>query len=380
MTTVTTSAPAAAQARPAAGHHAAGGKSAAAAPASPADAFSELLAAMADAGGDATAVLGADTGDAQGAQGDAAAGGDAKAVPLGADAAAAATPMAAVPTAPAAWIAAMLPSTVAKADARVAAASNAAKDDAAEGVGAACGTASRGARDLPHGITADDRAGAHPGPAAAAASHPHAAVLAAAAQEKGAERPRDETPAIANLTAAPALPHAHGAEAANAMRLPADSPVKAEVHQAALPSHPLDAAFAGDVAAEVKLMADGGLNQAELRLNPAELGPVHIRLELQANTADVQFTAAHATTREGLSQALPQLRELLAGQGLQLGQAGVGAGTGQGSDASAWQAQREAARSLQRDVTGGDAGQAASPAVTVTRRIQAGRGMLDLYA
>ncbi|TFZ08341.1 flagellar hook-length control protein FliK [Ramlibacter humi] len=374
MTTVTTPAPAAAQAKPAAGHHAAAGKSAPSAPASPADAFAELLAAMADdAGADTGAGLSADAGDA-------ATQGDAATTKLGADAAAmaAAAPLPTAPTSPNAWIAAMLPATVAKADARVA---TAASQDGgkAEAVGAGP-TASRGPRDLAQAFKADDKPGAQPAAGAPAAPHPHASLLAAAASEKAGEQPREDTSAIANLTATPALPHAHAAEAANTVRLPADSPVKAEVHQAALPSHPLDAAFAGDIAAEVKLMADGGLKQAELRLNPAELGPVHIKLELQATTADVQFTAAHATTREGLSQALPQLRELLAGQGLQLGHAGVGAGTGQGSDSSAWQAQREAARAVQRNAGAGGADESTAAPAIVTRRLQAGRGLLDLYA
>jgi flagellar hook-length control protein FliK len=121
------------------------------------------------------------------------------------------------------------------------------------------------------------------------------------------------------------------------------------------------------------------MQQAELHLNPADLGPVRIQLTLSAQTADLSFTAAHATTREGLAQALPQLRELLASQGLQLGQAGVGSGgTGQQADGSGWRAAREA-----QDVRGSGGGTlagvgaASQPATVVVRR---GRGMLDLYA
>ena len=38
----------------------------------------------------------------------------------------------------------------------------------------------------------------------------------------------------------------------------------------------------------------------------------------------MQFTAAHATTRAAIEDALPRLREMLAAQGLQLSQADVG--------------------------------------------------------
>jgi flagellar hook-length control protein FliK len=144
-------------------------------------------------------------------------------------------------------------------------------------------------------------------------------------------------------------------------------------------------AFAGDIAAEVKLMADNGLQRAELHLNPADLGPVRIELSISAQTADISFAAAHAATREGIEQALPALRELLAGQGLQLGQAGVGSG-GTGQQAFAWEAAREAGAGASRAKAGArGAGNGAAPTtaggapqpgharpVRLTRRIKAG--------
>ena len=152
------------------------------------------------------------------------------------------------------------------------------------------------------------------------------------------------------------------------------------VHQAALPTHPLDAAFGGDLAAEVKVMVEGGVQQAELHLNPADLGPIRIQLSLNAQTADISFAAAHSLTREGLAQALPALREMLAGQGLSLGQAGVSSG-GSG-DASAFQApQREAQtpRGERTNSSGASGLTGLAPAAT-TLRLRPGRGMLDLYA
>lgn len=189
--------------------------------------------------------------------------------------------------------------------------------------------------------------------------------------------PQEALPAAAPQ--AQATPHAAAWIAAPASFASAMEAATGAVHQAAIPSHPLDAAFAGDIAAEVKLMAEGGLQQAELRLNPAELGPVRIQLTVHEGSADISFAAAHATTREGLSQSLPALRELLAGQGLQLGQAGVGAGPGgQGgnADPSAW------APSSPSTPGSGAAGGAPDPGTAAAapapqRRV---RGLLDLYA
>jgi len=69
----------------------------------------------------------------------------------------------------------------------------------------------------------------------------------------------------------------------------------------------------------------------EIRLSPAELGPIDIRVDLRADQASVSIIAAHPTTRDALEQALPQLRETLAAQGIALGQASVHDGRGQAS-------------------------------------------------
>lgn len=69
--------------------------------------------------------------------------------------------------------------------------------------------------------------------------------------------------------------------------------------------------------------------RAELKLNPAELGPVNVRVEMRADTVSVQIVAASAETRSALEQSLPQLRDLLASQGITLGQASVHDGAAQ---------------------------------------------------
>jgi flagellar hook-length control protein FliK len=75
--------------------------------------------------------------------------------------------------------------------------------------------------------------------------------------------------------------------------------------------------------------------RAELKLNPAELGPVAIRVDMQADQASVSIVAASPETRSALEQSLPQLRDLLAGQGITLAQASVHDGGGQ-RDAQGW--------------------------------------------
>src|SRR5690606_38599514 len=67
-----------------------------------------------------------------------------------------------------------------------------------------------------------------------------------------------------------------------------------------------------------------GEQRVTLQLNPAHLGPMSVNLTLDDQTAQAQFFSAHAPVRTVLEQAIPQLREALAEQGIQLGEASVG--------------------------------------------------------
>jgi flagellar hook-length control protein FliK len=69
--------------------------------------------------------------------------------------------------------------------------------------------------------------------------------------------------------------------------------------------------------------------QAEIRLNPPQLGPVEIRIGLQGDQVSLAFTAPHPDTRAAIENALPQLREMFAGNGLALCNASVNAESSQ---------------------------------------------------
>lgn len=83
------------------------------------------------------------------------------------------------------------------------------------------------------------------------------------------------------------------------------------------------AAWSKVMSSRVLWMAREGVQQAELRLNPAKLGPVEVRLHVQNDQASVTFLSSQAATREALEQALPRLREAFAESGITLGQAEV---------------------------------------------------------
>lgn len=67
-----------------------------------------------------------------------------------------------------------------------------------------------------------------------------------------------------------------------------------------------------------------GEQRIEMRLHPAELGPLSVSLKVGEQGAHAQFLSAHAPVRQALEQAIPQLREALAEQGITLGETSVG--------------------------------------------------------
>jgi len=85
-----------------------------------------------------------------------------------------------------------------------------------------------------------------------------------------------------------------------------------------------DAAWGEQISERVVVMAGNNLKSAEIRLTPAELGPLRIRVSVEDGAANVTFHAQQAVTREAIEQALPRLREMLAENGLSLGDAEVG--------------------------------------------------------
>lgn len=83
------------------------------------------------------------------------------------------------------------------------------------------------------------------------------------------------------------------------------------------------AAWAKVMSSRVVWMAREGVQQAELRLNPAHLGPLEVRLSMQNEQTNVTFVASNAAARDALEQALPRLRESFNESGLALNNAEV---------------------------------------------------------
>lgn len=89
-------------------------------------------------------------------------------------------------------------------------------------------------------------------------------------------------------------------------------------------NQPLDSpAWGQDFSKTMLSFTRQGVQHAELRLDPPELGPLRISLKLSDNIAHAYIVSAHANVRQAVEQALPQLQQALAQNGLSLGQADV---------------------------------------------------------
>jgi flagellar hook-length control protein FliK len=76
-------------------------------------------------------------------------------------------------------------------------------------------------------------------------------------------------------------------------------------------------------AQRLQWIVDTQAGEAEIRLNPPELGAVNVKISLVDDKTHVHLVAATAAARDELAHALPRLRELFAAGGLELGSATV---------------------------------------------------------
>jgi flagellar hook-length control protein FliK len=116
-------------------------------------------------------------------------------------------------------------------------------------------------------------------------------------------------------------------------------------------------------------MAQGGVASASLRLSPAHLGPLEVRISVRDNNASVWFGAEQSDTRTALQQALPRLREMFASQGLSLANAGVSGESSRG------------AQSRPQTLPAAPISAPRAPSATgVTSAPSAHQGLIDTYA
>ncbi len=175
-----------------------------------------------------------------------------------------------------------------------------------------------------------------------------------------AETPaRNDTPALGALGAA-----AHTSGAARSAE--AAPPVAVN-----MPTPATAPEFAQSLGVQVSVLARDGIQQAELHLNPAEMGPISVQIALDGNQAQVNFGADSAATRQIIETGLPELAAALRDAGFTLSGGGVHSqarGRGDGNEGSGGSPSGHNGSSAEAEVTTRHS----------TARVSAGG--VDLYA
>lgn len=126
---------------------------------------------------------------------------------------------------------------------------------------------------------------------------------------------------------------------------------------------------------QVSLMVKGGIQQAEIKLNPAHLGPMEIKLSIKDDQANVQFIAQQAPVRDALDSAIPRLREMLEQQGLNLANVDVSSQSQQNQTGDGARGESSGSNGTQLD--NAQVGEAVEQTVNIS--LQANSG-LSIYA
>lgn len=114
--------------------------------------------------------------------------------------------------------------------------------------------------------------------------------------------------------------------------LPVSRIVPAPVVPAAISVPVSDDGWADALNERVMWMAGKSIQKAEIRMNPAEMGPIRVEVSVTDDVATVTFNAQHALTRDAIELAIPRLREMLNENGLSLAHNGVADTDAQGGE------------------------------------------------
>ncbi len=134
-----------------------------------------------------------------------------------------------------------------------------------------------------------------------------------------------------------------------------------------------DDGFDQAVGARLSWLADQKIGHAHIRLNPEDLGPVDVRLQMNGDKVHASFNSPHVDVRHALESSLPRLRELLGEQGFQLAHADVGhQNSGDGSPS--------AQPGGTADLAGGDGEPSRGDTTVSAAQLMRQRGLLDAYA
>lgn len=119
---------------------------------------------------------------------------------------------------------------------------------------------------------------------------------------------------------------------------------------------------------------------AELHLNPPNLGPLDVVLKISDNQATALFTSPHGAVRDAVENALPKLREILADNGIMLGNTTISDQSPRDRGTDGFMGQGFGATTQQEIDDAAAEAAGSSPATAQTATVRRHNGMVDTFA
>ena len=138
-----------------------------------------------------------------------------------------------------------------------------------------------------------------------------------------------------------------------------------------------DSRWGSQLGDRVVWMARQDMQSAQINITPAQLGPIQINIDLKGDQMTATFVSTQPEVRQAIEDALPKLRETLAGAGISLGQTNVGAQTSQQQQDGSFKFAETPRWQGEEAILPADSQPAPLSSVTPLHR---GRGLVDLFA
>ncbi len=205
----------------------------------------------------------------------------------------------------------------------------------------------------------------------------------------GSATPLVQTANIPNLSATaanqPALPQAQDLALLHTANLPNATPSAAPGNttpaQQSIYSALGSSGWANEFSQKISWMSTGQNNQiAELHLNPPDLGPLNVVLTMSDNQATATFTSPHSAVRDAVENAMPKLREILADNGITLGNTTVSDQPQRDGNSAAFSGQQSPQQGGRWTAQPSDQAEISTQQVLPRRPVQRHDGMVDTFA
>ena len=127
-----------------------------------------------------------------------------------------------------------------------------------------------------------------------------------------------KTPALENQASVSGLEKTAPGVAVAADMVSLHRPVDNKTESPAITRPLTHPGWSKDLGEQIVWMHNKAMPSAEIKLNPAHLGPISVRIDVNQDQATIAFTAQHAEVKEAIEASIPKLREMLGAQQLNL--------------------------------------------------------------